>query len=74
MAGTSMFTMKNLHTHEGDMGMGHLWLNGLGIYDLMLVIRGVPFLIIAVSVLSNSQPVAYYREGGTTPHLRLVFI
>ena len=21
----------------------------------------------------NSQPVAYYREGGTTPHLQLVF-
>ena len=35
VAGTSMFTMKNLHTHEGDMGLGNLWLNGLGIYDLM---------------------------------------
>ena len=42
----------------------------------MLVFRGVPFLIITwpqVSVPLNSRPVAYYREGGTTPHLRLVF-
>ena len=28
--GTSVFTK-----HNWDMGVGHLWLNGLGIYDLM---------------------------------------
>ena len=40
--GTSMFTMSKMCTHMkckvsiiGDMGMGHLWLNGLGIYELM---------------------------------------
>ena len=40
-----------------------------------LFFRGVPFLIIAwpqVSVPLNFRPVDYYREGGTTPHLRLV--
>ena len=41
-AGTSMFTMQKLCTHmkckvkhNWDMGMGHLLLNGVGIYDLM---------------------------------------
>ena len=29
-AGTSVFTK-----HNWDMGMGYLWLNGWGIYDLM---------------------------------------
>ena len=40
----------------------------------LLVIRGVPFPIIArpqVSVPLNSQPVVHYRKGGTTPHLKL---
>jgi len=38
----------------------------------MLVFRGVPFPVIAwpqASVPLNSWPVAYYREGGTIPHL-----
>ena len=25
-AGTSMFIVKNLHKHNGDMGMGHLYM------------------------------------------------
>ena len=37
----------------------------------VLVFRGVPFLIIAS--LQVLVPVAYYREGGTTCHLRLIF-
>ena len=43
----------------------------------VLVFRGVPFPIIAwpqVSIPLNSRPVDCYREGGTTPHLRLVFL
>ena len=42
----------------------------------MLVFMGVPFPFIAwpqVLVPLKSRPVAYYRESGTTPHLRLVF-
>ena len=27
--------MKCEVKHNGDMGIGHLWLNGLGIYDSM---------------------------------------
>ena len=36
--------------------------------------RGVPFLVITwlrVLVPLNSWPMAYYRKGGTTPHLSL---
>jgi len=55
-AGTSVFTK-----HNWDMEMGHLWLNGLGIYDSMggasccfvwkyaqkmLVFKAVPFPIV----------------------------
>ena len=41
-----------------NIGMGHLWLNGWGIYEMLKVLRGVPFLVIAllqVSVPLNSQ-------------------
>ena len=40
-AGTSMFTIQKISAHmkcevkhNGDMGMGHLWLNEWGIYGL----------------------------------------
>ena len=71
------------------MGGGIYGLDGWASYDLvsscfvwkyaqkMLVFRGVPYPIITwpqVSVPLNSWPVAYYRKGGTTPHLRLAFI
>ena len=59
--------------------VGQLWQSKLPfrleICSKMLVFRGVPFPIIAwlqVSVPLNSWPVTYYREGGTTPHLRLL--
>ena len=42
-AGTSMFTIWKICTHmkcevkhNRDMGMGHLWYNGWGIYDLSM--------------------------------------
>jgi len=41
----------------------------------MLVFRGIPFPVFArpqVSVPLNSRPVDYYREGGTSSHLRLI--
>ena len=58
--------------------VGQSWLLAVSFGKMlkkMLVFRGVPFPIIAwqqVSVPLNSRPVAHYREGGTTPHLRLV--
>ena len=69
-------------------GLGTYSLNGWGSYEKvgwcfvwkyaqkMLVIRGVPLLITwpEVSIPLNFRFVAYYREGGTTPHLRLVLI
>ena len=63
--------------HHGSVKMRHLILlinsGGGGVF--LLVIRGVPFLILIrlrVSVPLNSRPVAHYRKGGTTPHLKLV--
>ena len=62
--------------------VGHLWFIWIGQLSFvffffryaqnMPVFRGVPFLVLEwpwASVPLNSWPVAYYRKGGTTPHL-----
>ena len=54
----------------------YIYLHTVHVVSLLelLVIRGVPFRILVrprVSVPLNSQPVAHYRKGGTTPRLKL---
>ena len=56
----------------------HLWLNGWGIYDMDAKSAGLQGSTLFGHHVTtgfgplNSRPVDYYREGWTTPHLRLV--
>ena len=65
-------------------GWGTFGLNGWGSYDKVTCcfiwkyaqkiagLQGSTLSDHRITVPLNSQPVDYYREGGTTPHLRLV--
>ena len=67
----------NLHAFVRSLWLFVRKLAGGHLLFLPLVFREVPFPVIAwpqILVHLNSRPVAYYKDGGTTPHLRLVSI